>query len=198
MKSKMGFFLVLSFSLALAGCASTELTKASQNQTLPAGMIGMWKYVGLRVIQGQTITNRGFPFPPQITGGTCILKSGGVLDIHPDGSYSRSEAVIRNCPIPPGTTTNPVFDREMKNMKKPISLHEVGILRQSSDGRWQLFGPVRRIIIPLASIEMITDSHCPILRISSLNSSYEDLAFQTKQEHFSDQDLIKMASFASP
>jgi hypothetical protein len=174
------------------------LKGASQNQTLPPEMIGMWKYVGVRIFQAQTITNRGFPFPPQITGGTCIGKTGGVLDVHPDGTYSFREELVRNCPIPPGTISNPVFDREMENMKKPVPSHGKGFLRQSPDGSWQLLATFRQIPIPVAKIEMITGPHCPILRISGINLPFEDVAFQTKKEHFSDKDLIKMASFANP
>lgn len=184
MNPKTGFFLVLSCLFAFSACAPTEsVMKDSQNSTLPPELIGMWKYTGIKVFQGQTITNRGFPFPPQVSVGTCISKIGGVLDVHPDGTYSFREELVKNCP---------------PNMKKPISSHGKGILRQSPDGSWQLLRHLHQALIPIAKIEILTGSHCPILRISSMDSASEELAFQTKKEHFSDEDLIKMASFSAP
>jgi len=199
MRAKSGFLLVLS-SLFLFSACTTEhpFLIGSSIPSFPPELIGAWKYAGVRVLQSQIVFNRGF-FPPQISSGTCIQKIGGALDIHPDGTFSFREASIRKCPLLPGTISTPTQQSEMEKMKRPIFASGHGTLEKSFDGTWQLISQTPSIHFPIAKLEIISGSHCPFLRISGISDfPFEDIAFQEKQDHFSDKDLIKLASFSHP
>ena len=197
MRSRTGLILAFSCFIVFAGCATTQSASTPSNFSIPSNFIGVWKFAGVRIQQSQTIipgTNFSLPL---ISGGTCIQRLGGILDIHPDGTFSYREASTRKCPIPPGTI-NPFPQQKLDRMSKPVFQSGKGKLANSPKGDWQLLYQTPKALIPMAKVKIISGSHCPILRVSGIAFPFEDIAFQSTKDHLSNRDLIKLASFPSP
>ncbi len=198
MRMKAGFLILLSSLFLFSACAEVHsLSKKSPITSIPPEFIGVWKYAGVRIQQSQTIILGTHFSLPQNSGGTCIQKLGGILDIHPDGTFSYKEALTRKCLIPPGTIT-PFLQQKLARMSKPVFQSGKGKLANSPKGDWQLLYQTPQALIPMAKVSIVSGTHCPILRISGIASPFEDIAFQSTKDHFSNRDLIKLASFPSP
>ena len=197
MKSKISFYAVLSGLFLFSACATSQLPSTLSSSNFPPELIGVWKYAGVRVQQSQTIfAGTNFSLP-QISRGTCIQRLGGILDIHPDGTFSYREASTWKCPIPPGTI-NTFLQQKLDKMSKPVFQSGKGRLANPTNGDWQLLYQTPQGLIPMAKVKIISGSHCPILRISGITFPFEDIAFQSTKDHLSNRDLIKLASFPSP
>ena len=197
MRSRTGLILAFSCLIVFAGCATTQSASTPSNSSIPSNFIGVWNFAGVRVQQSQTIIPGTNFSLPRISGGTCIQRLGGIIDIHPDGTYSFREASMRKCPLPPGTI-NAIPEQELEKMSKPVFQTGKGRLANSPTGDWQLLNQAPQGLIPMAKVNIISGTHCPILRISGIFFPFEDIAFQSNKDHFSDRDLIKLASFPAP